>query len=95
MGFVTARPLDAARDALNSLQGQLIAMLAAQNAVLAERVGGLEERLARLERAGCGSFGVDRVHRSGSRAAMALCSACPCPAARQAGAGPSTPGGPG
>jgi transposase len=51
MGFVTARPLDAARDALNSLQGQLIAMLAAQNAVLAERVGGLEERLARLERA--------------------------------------------
>jgi transposase len=48
---VTARPLDAARDALIALQGQLIAMLAAQNAVLAERVGELEERLARLERA--------------------------------------------
>jgi hypothetical protein len=48
---VTARPLDAARDALISLQGQLIAMLAAQNAALAERAAGLEERLARLERA--------------------------------------------
>jgi transposase len=48
---VTARPLDAARDALISLQGQLIALLAAQNAALAERVTELEDRLARLERA--------------------------------------------
>jgi transposase len=48
---VTARPLDAARDALIALQGQLIAMLAAQNTALAERVAELEERLARLERA--------------------------------------------
>jgi hypothetical protein len=47
---VTARPLDTARDALIALQGQLIAMLAVQNAALAERVGELEERLARLER---------------------------------------------
>ncbi len=31
--------------------GQLIAMLAAQDAALAERAGELEERLARLERA--------------------------------------------
>jgi hypothetical protein len=37
---VTASPLDAARDWLIALQGQLIAMLAAQNAALAERVGG-------------------------------------------------------
>jgi transposase len=48
---VTARPLGAARDALIALQGQLIAMLAVQNAALAGRVGELEERLARLERA--------------------------------------------
>jgi transposase len=48
---VTARPLDGARDALIALQGQLIAMLAAQNAALAERAGELEERLARLEHA--------------------------------------------
>jgi transposase len=48
---VTARPLDAARDALIAVQGQLIAMLAAQNAALAGRVAELEERLARLERA--------------------------------------------
>jgi len=48
---VTARPLDAVRDALISVQGQLIAMLAAQNAALAERVAELEERLARLQRA--------------------------------------------
>ena len=48
---MTARPLDAARDALIALQGQLIAMLAAQNVALAGRVGELEERLARLERA--------------------------------------------
>jgi hypothetical protein len=51
-------PLDAARDGLIVLQGQLIAVLAAQNAALAERVAQLEaadaeqaERLARLERA--------------------------------------------
>ena len=43
--------LDAARDALIALQGQLIAMLAAQNAALAARVGEQEERLTRLERA--------------------------------------------
>ena len=48
---MTARPLDAARDALIALQGQLIAMLAAQNAALAGRVAELEDRLARLERA--------------------------------------------
>jgi hypothetical protein len=48
---VTARPLDTARDALIVLQGQLITMLAAQNAALAQRVAELEERLARLERA--------------------------------------------
>jgi len=48
---VTARPLDAARDALIAVQGQLIAMLAAQNVAMAERVAELEERLARLERA--------------------------------------------
>ena len=45
------RSLDAARDALIALQGQLIVMLAAQNAALAERVGEFEERLARMERA--------------------------------------------
>jgi hypothetical protein len=48
---VTSRALDAARDALITLQGQLIALLAARNAALEERVGELEERLARLERA--------------------------------------------
>ena len=48
---MTARPLDAARDALIALQGQLIAMLAVQNAALAGRVRELEEQLARLERA--------------------------------------------
>jgi len=48
---VTAIPLDAARDALIVLQGQLIVMLAAQNAALAGRVAELEDRLARLERA--------------------------------------------
>jgi hypothetical protein len=42
---------DAARDALIASQGQLIAMLAMQNAALAGRAGELEERLARLERA--------------------------------------------
>jgi hypothetical protein len=39
---VTARPLDAARDALIAVQGHLIAMLAAQNAALAVRVAELE-----------------------------------------------------
>jgi hypothetical protein len=55
---VTAKPLDAARDALIALQGQLIALLAAQNAVLAARVAeveaanaGLAGRVERLERA--------------------------------------------
>ncbi len=52
-----ALPLDAARDGLIALQGQLIAVLAAQNAALAGRVAQLEaanadlsQRLARLER---------------------------------------------
>jgi hypothetical protein len=36
---VTANPLDAARDALIALQGQLIAVLAAQNAALAAQAG--------------------------------------------------------
>jgi transposase len=44
-------PLDAAKDALIALQGQLIEVLAARNAELEARVAGLEERLARLERA--------------------------------------------
>lgn len=51
-------PLDAVRDGLIMWQGQLIAVLAAQNAALAGRVRQLEaadaelaERLARLERA--------------------------------------------
>jgi transposase len=55
---VTARPLDAARDALIALQGQLVAALAAQNAALASRVAELEAanadlaaRVERLERA--------------------------------------------
>ena len=55
---MTAKPLDAARDALIALQGQLIALLAAQNAVLAARVAeveaanaGLAGRVERLERA--------------------------------------------
>lgn len=48
---MTVTPLDAARDALIALQGQLVAALAADNARLAARVAGLEERLARLERA--------------------------------------------
>jgi hypothetical protein len=55
---VTAKPLDAARDALIALQGRLIAVLAAQNAALAARVAELEAanaelagRVARLERA--------------------------------------------
>ena len=55
---VTGMPLDAARDALIALQGQLAAVLAEQNCSLAARVGqlgtanaDLSERLARLERA--------------------------------------------
>jgi hypothetical protein len=48
---VTARPVDAARDALIALQGQLIALLVSQNVALADRVSELEGRLARLERA--------------------------------------------
>jgi transposase len=55
---VTVTPLGAARDALITLQGQPIALLAAQNAALAARVAGLETanaelagRVARLERA--------------------------------------------
>jgi transposase len=48
---VTASPLDAARDALIAVQGQLIVMLAEQNLSLAARVADLEERLARLGRA--------------------------------------------
>ena len=55
---MTATPLDAARDALVTLQGQLIALLAAQNAALAAQVAALETanaelagRVARLERA--------------------------------------------
>lgn len=47
---MTARPLDAARDALIVLQGQVIAALAAENARLAERAGDLERRLEALER---------------------------------------------
>ncbi len=55
---MTAKPLDAARDALIALQGQLIGLLAAQNAALAARVAEVEAanaelagRVARLERA--------------------------------------------
>jgi hypothetical protein len=55
---VTAKPLDAARDALIALQGQLIGLLAAQNAALAAWVAEVEAanaelagRVARLERA--------------------------------------------
>jgi Family of unknown function (DUF6444) len=55
---LTGKPLDAARDALTGLRGQLIAMIAAQNAALAARVAELEAanvqlsaRLERLERA--------------------------------------------
>jgi transposase len=43
-------PLDAAKDALIALQGQLTAVLAARNAELEARLTDLEERLARLER---------------------------------------------
>ncbi len=69
---MTATPLDAARDALIMLQGQLIALLAAQNAALAARVAGLETadaetagRVARLERAASRNSGklVDAAER--------------------------------
>jgi hypothetical protein len=53
--------LDAARDALITLQGPLIALLAAQNAALAARVGDLGERLARLERAASWSSSTRRL----------------------------------
>jgi len=48
---VTATPLDAARDALITLQGQLIALLAAQVAGLETANAELAGRVARLERA--------------------------------------------
>ena len=55
---MTARPLDPVQDALIALQGQLIAVLAAQNAALTARVAELEAanaeltaRAERLERA--------------------------------------------
>jgi hypothetical protein len=44
-------PLDAARDGLIAVQAQLIEVLATRNAGLEARVGEMEERLARLERA--------------------------------------------
>ena len=44
-------PSDAAKDALIALQARLIVVLAARNAKLEARVGDLEERLVRLERA--------------------------------------------
>ena len=44
-------PLDAARDGLIALQAQLIVVLAERNSALEARVGEMEERLARLERA--------------------------------------------
>jgi hypothetical protein len=48
---VTATPLDAARDALTGLQGQLIALLAARAAELEAANAELSARVARLERA--------------------------------------------
>jgi hypothetical protein len=53
---VTVRPLDAARDALIALQGQLIAMLTAQNAALAERIGELEEPAVEAGAGGVAEF---------------------------------------
>jgi transposase len=58
---VTARPLDAARDALIALQGQLIALLAAQNATLAARVAEVEAANAEL------TARVERLERAASR----------------------------
>jgi hypothetical protein len=51
MWSVTARPLDAARDALAGLQHQLVAVLAARVAELEAANSELSERVARLERA--------------------------------------------
>lgn len=48
---MTGTPLDDARDALIAVQGRLIVVLAARNTELEAQVSGLEERLARLERA--------------------------------------------
>jgi Family of unknown function (DUF6444) len=48
---VTARPLDAARDALSTLHGQPIALLAARVAELEAANAVLAEGMARLERA--------------------------------------------
>ena len=45
---MTATPLDAARDALAGLQGQLVTLLAAHNAALAARVAELEAANAEL-----------------------------------------------
>jgi len=45
---VTAKPLGAARDALIAVQGQLIALQAAQNAALTARVTQLEQANAGL-----------------------------------------------
>jgi hypothetical protein len=58
---VTATPLDAARDALIALQGQLITLLAAQNAALAVRVGELETANSEL------AARMDRLERTASR----------------------------
>jgi len=58
---VTAVPLDAARDVLIALQGQLIALLEAQNAALAARAGELEAANAEL------AARVDRLERAASR----------------------------
>ena len=44
---MTAEPLDAGRDALIALQGQLITLLAAQNAALAARAARLERAASR------------------------------------------------
>ena len=48
---MTARPPDPARDALIALQAQVIVVLAERNSALEARVGEMEDRLARLERA--------------------------------------------
>ena len=58
---MTTRPLDAARDALIALQGQLIAVLAAQNTTLAARVAELEAADAELRAR------VERLERTASR----------------------------
>ncbi len=58
---MTAKPLDAARDALIGLQGQFIALLAAQNAALAARVAEVEAANAEL------AGRVERLERAASR----------------------------